>query len=183
MSTDEMLAGLREGKLDLAFVVRPPRAMLRGLRFEDLARDSSCIAMAPNHPLSVRASLTLEEIAREPLIAYSRKEYPEYHESLEGLFSKSKAKPRIAEEHDSVSSLIAAVEAGGGVALVAESLSCISGLRLKLLPISPPPAPLVIGVACGKGRATPAAEVFLNSARQAAKSSDRHAGENTAGAN
>src|SRR5712671_2223153 len=39
-STEEMLAGLREGRLQVAFVVRLTRAMLRGLRFEELVRDS-----------------------------------------------------------------------------------------------------------------------------------------------
>src|SRR3989442_3260045 len=33
LSTEEMLAGLREGKLQLAFVVRPTPRMMRGLRF------------------------------------------------------------------------------------------------------------------------------------------------------
>jgi DNA-binding transcriptional LysR family regulator len=42
---------LREGALQMAFVVRLP-AMLRGLRFEELARDSLCLAVAPKHPLA-----------------------------------------------------------------------------------------------------------------------------------
>src|ERR1043165_5766028 len=41
-STEEMLAGLREGRLQVAFVVRLPRALLRGLQFAELARDSIC---------------------------------------------------------------------------------------------------------------------------------------------
>src|SRR2546428_351775 len=40
LSTEEMLAGLREGKLQIAFMVRPTAAMLRGLYFEELARDA-----------------------------------------------------------------------------------------------------------------------------------------------
>ena len=33
LSTEEMLARLRDGVLQIAFLVRPTRAMLRGLRF------------------------------------------------------------------------------------------------------------------------------------------------------
>jgi DNA-binding transcriptional LysR family regulator len=166
LSTEEMLAGLREGKLQIAFVVRLTPAMMRGLHFEELARDSIFLAVAPRHPLARRRTVTLEEAAREPLIAYSRKDYPEAHEFLAAMFATIKSKPRIAEEHDSVSSLIAAVEAGGGVAVAPQSLACIAGPRLKLIPFSPAPEPLVVGAAWSNGGLTAAAARFLELAKK-----------------
>jgi DNA-binding transcriptional LysR family regulator len=165
LSTEEMLAGLREGALQMAFVARHP-ALLRGLRFEELARDSFCLAVAPKHPLAGRRAVKLAEVAREPLITYSRKDYPDAHENLAAMFSTLKSKPRIAEEHDSVSSLIAAVEAGNGVAIAPQSLACTAGPRLKLIPFSPALAPLVVGAAWIKNGLTPAAERFLTCARE-----------------
>jgi DNA-binding transcriptional LysR family regulator len=165
-STEEMLAGLREGKLQIAFVVRLSRAMLRGLRFEELARDSMRLAVAPKHPLAARRTVTLAEVAREPLITYSRKDYPDAHENLAAMFSAIKSKPRIVEEHDSVSSLIAAVEAGNGVTIAPESLTCTAGPRLKLIPFSPALPPLVVGAAWAKTGLTAAAERFLKCARE-----------------
>ncbi len=167
LSTEEMLAGLREGRLQIAFLVRPRAAVLRELRFEELMRDPLRLAVALNHPLARRRVVTLAEIAREPLIAYSRKDYPDYHEMLATVFSTTKSRPRIAEEHDGVSSLISAIEAGVGLALVPESLVCVAGARLKLLPLSPPPQPLVIGMASPKAGRTPAAERFLRCAQEA----------------
>ena len=169
LSTEEMLAGLREGALQMAFVVRLPPAMLRGLRFEELARDPFCLAVAPKHPLAGRRSVKLAEAAREPLITYSRKDYPEAHENLAAMFAAIHIKPRIAEEHDSVSSLIAAVEAGNGVAVAPQSLACTAGPRLKLIPFSPALAPLVVGAAWIKSGLTPAAERFLICARESVK--------------
>ncbi|MBI2947810.1 MAG: LysR family transcriptional regulator [Verrucomicrobia bacterium] len=168
LSTEEILAGLREGKLQIAFVVRLTPAWLRGLRFEELARDPICLAFTPKHPLAGRRTVALAEIAREPLITYSHKEYPDAHEWLAALFAAIKRKPRIAEEHDSVSSLIAAVEAGNGVAIAPQSLSCTAGPRLKLVPLSPAPAPLVIGAAWSKSGLTAAGEQFLKCAQAAA---------------
>jgi DNA-binding transcriptional LysR family regulator len=168
LSTEEMLAGLRDGRLQIAFVVRLTPAMLRGLRFEELARDSICLAVAPKHPLARRRTVTLTEAAREPLITYSRKDYPEAHEMLDVMFAGIKGKPRIAEEHDSVSSLIAAVESGAGVALAPQSLTCTAGPRLKLIPLSPAPDPLVIGAAWTKEGLTAAAERFLKCAKETA---------------
>jgi DNA-binding transcriptional LysR family regulator len=60
LSTEEMLAGLREGTLQLAFVVRLTPAMLRGLRFEELARDPFCLAVAPKHPLAGRRTVNFD---------------------------------------------------------------------------------------------------------------------------
>ena len=166
LSTEEMLAGLREGKLQIAFVVRLTPALLRGLRFEELARDPMSLAVAPKHPLAGRRTVTLAEVAREPLITYSRKDYPDAHENLAAMFAAIKSKPRIAEEHDSVSSLIAAVEAGNGVAIAPQSLACTAGPRLKLIPFSPAPAPLIIGAAWSKDGLTAAAERFLKCAKE-----------------
>jgi len=163
-----MLAGLREGRLQIALVVRLTPAMLRGLRFEELARDSICLAVAPTHPLAGRRTVTLSEVAREPLITYSRKDYPEAHEHLAAMFAAIKSKPRITEEHDSVSSLIAAVESGAGVAIAPQSLTCTAGLRLKLIPLSPAPQPLIIGAAWSKNGLTVAAERFFKCAKATA---------------
>jgi len=165
-STEEMLAGLREGRLQIAFVVRLTPALLRGLRFAELSRDSICLAVAPKHPLAGRRTVTLAEIAREPLITYSRKDYPDAHENLAALFAAIKIKPHIVEEHDSVSSLIAAVESGTGVAVAPQSLTCTAGPRLKLIPFSPALEPLVVGVAWSNHELTAAAERFLKCARE-----------------
>ena len=166
LSSEEMVAGLREGKIEIAVMVRPTRGMLRGLRFEEVARDPMCLAVPPKHPLTRHRSVTLVQIAREPLVVFSRADYPDYHELLETIFDGSKFKPRIGEEHDSGTSLIAAVESGAGVAITSESLGCSAGPRLKLLPISPAPPPITLGVAWRSGVLSTTAQTFLDSARQ-----------------
>src|SRR5215471_10830047 len=49
LSSEEMLAGIREGGLALALMVRPNKKLLQGLAFEEVARDSMCLAVPPNH--------------------------------------------------------------------------------------------------------------------------------------
>ena len=137
LSTEEMLAQLGEKKLQVALTVRPPARLLRGLRCAELARYEMCVALAPQHPLAKLKFVSLEQISREPLIAYSRKDYPEYHEQLEKLFAPFGGKPRLAGEHDGITSLIADVEVGRGFALVPSCVACMAGPRLKLLPLRP----------------------------------------------
>jgi DNA-binding transcriptional LysR family regulator len=166
LSTEEMLAGLREAKLQFAFMVRCTPALLRGLQFEELLREPICLAVAPKHPLAGRRTVTVAEAAKEPFIGYSRKEYPDAYEMFSALFAAIKPIPRIVEEHDSVSSLIAAVEAGTGVAVAPESLICTAGARLKLIPFSPAPEPLVIGLVWPRKSLTAPAERFLEAAKR-----------------
>ncbi len=169
LSTEEMLAAVREGKLALALLVRPCRAMLRGLHFAELLRDRFVLAVPPNHPFAGARSVTLSQLAQEPLVVFSRKDYPEYHELIETLLAAVKAKPRITEEHDSASSLLAAIESGVGVALVPQSFSCLTGERLRLLPLTPAPEPMLIGAVWPKEGLTPTAESFWKCARTAAE--------------
>jgi LysR family transcriptional regulator, benzoate and cis,cis-muconate-responsive activator of ben and cat genes len=145
LSTEEMLSQIGEKKLQVALTVRPSAKLLRGLNVEELARYAICVAVAPKHPLAKLKFVSLEQISREPLIAYTRKDYPEYHAMLEKLFAPVGRKPRIIAEHDGVSSIVAAVEAGRGFALVPSCVASMVGPRLKLIPLKPalPAVPVV----------------------------------------
>jgi DNA-binding transcriptional LysR family regulator len=161
LSTEEMLARLGERKLQVALTVRPPGKMPRGLRFEELARYAMCVAVAPKHPLAKARFISFGQVAHEPLIAYSRKDYPEYHAMLGKLFAPVGHKPRIAGEHDSVTSLIAAVESGGGFALVPGCVACMAGPRLKLIPLRPALPPIPVAAVWLKGSETEIVKGFI----------------------
>jgi DNA-binding transcriptional LysR family regulator len=167
LSTQEMLRGLRDGKLDAALLIQLSAKVLRGLVFEELHRYAVCVATHPAHPLARMRKVGLEQIAGERLIAYTLADYPEYHAWLAGLFAPLKRPPQIAEEHDSSTSLIASVEAGRGVALVQQGFDCMAGPRLKIRPLTPAPPPLVVGVAYRKDTNAPAKEEFISAARNA----------------
>jgi DNA-binding transcriptional LysR family regulator len=161
LSTEEMLAQLGERKLQVALTVRPPGKLLRGLRFEELARYAMCVAVAPKHPLAKLKFVSLEQLSREPMIAYSREDYPEYHAMLEKLFATVGRKPKIAGEHDGVTSIVAAVEAGRGFALVPSCVACMAGPRLKLLPLRPALPPIPVGAVWRPEAGAALAEQFM----------------------
>lgn len=144
LSTEEMLSGLRTGKLHVALTARQPQRMSRGLHFRELARYPMCAALPPGHPLAKSKTVGLPQLLREPLIAYSRAEYPEYHELLDELFADA-GTPHIAEEHDGITSIIAAVESGRGFALVPQCVECMAGPRVKVVPLHPAPEPIPVG--------------------------------------
>ncbi|HXM04824.1 MAG TPA: LysR substrate-binding domain-containing protein [Chthoniobacterales bacterium] len=117
---------------------------------------------------SAEKSLALADAAREPFIAYSREEFPDYHRRLNAVFAKVKVKSRIIEEHDGFSGIIPAVEARRGVALASESFAYSAGNRVRLLRLTPEPKPSIIGIAAPAGPLSPAAEKFWQCAEQTA---------------
>ncbi len=148
LSTEEMLAGLESGKLDLVLTVLPEMKRLGGL-FHCRLRDYTLSAALPlHHRLASRKAVQFEDLREEILLGYSRSGYPEYHESLIEYLGCPKTRPGqtpIQEEHESVTSLMAAVESGRGVALVASCLGKLAGSRIKIRPIIPSKMLITLG--------------------------------------
>jgi DNA-binding transcriptional LysR family regulator len=163
LSIEEMLQGLRVGRLNAALTVQASPKRMRGLVFEGLRTYPVCIAVHRKHPLARAKTVNLTQLEQEHLIVYSRTEYPDYHEWLRGVFEQAKQiLPTELEEHDSGAGIMAAVEAGRGVALVPSILSYFAGPRLKFLGLQPSPEPFVVGVAYHRRNLSPAARRFVN---------------------
>jgi len=145
LSSEEMLALLASKKIQVALTVRPPAKLLRGLAFLQLARYAMVVAVAPGHPLAKLKAIALLQAASEPLIGLNRRDYPEYHSEMKKIFAAVGRKPNVAEEHEGGTGIIAAVEAGRGIALVPSSLACIVGTRVKLIPLNPALPPISVG--------------------------------------
>jgi DNA-binding transcriptional LysR family regulator len=99
------------------------------------------------------------------LIGYTRKDYPDYHEAMKKIFAVTGKMPRISEEHDGVNSIIAAVEAGHGFALVPSCIVCMAGPRLKLIPVAPGVAPIPVVAAWRTKEISDLVEKFVAAAR------------------
>lgn len=165
LSTRQLLLGLQSGQLDVALMIQPDKQSLMTLAFQPLLKHAGCIAMHPDHPLAKCKQVRLEQLNELNLIAYSRDEYAEYHNWLVNLFHNSTHKPEISEEHDSATSLIAAVEAGRGVAIVQQGFESLSGSRLVVTPIKPKSKPFVVGAAWNKKNENSLVRTFVDIVR------------------
>ena len=155
-SSPEMLAGLRDGNLDVAFLVEQVAAALVGIEFEPLRSFPIGIVVPPSHRWADRSAVSLNELDEERFVVYAPGLYPDYHELLQRVLGGRVDRLRIAEECDSGTSLLAAVETGCGVAITAEWTMDIAGGRLVFLPLDPPPDPAVVGMAFRDGEDSPA---------------------------
>jgi len=109
----------------------------------------------------------LEKLAAEPLVGLRRKDYPEYYHFLDRIFAPIRAKPRLAVECDSASSLITEVEAGHGLAPATPVFKLVAGKRLLYRPLTGTTEVLSVGIArASKGDVTPAGEKFCEILRE-----------------
>jgi DNA-binding transcriptional LysR family regulator len=167
-SEQELIDGLRNGKLELALMPRGAGLQTVGLEFETLRSYPICVAVAPTHPFARRKTITLEMVAAEPMIGFNRKDYPEYYVGLDRIFEPLGVKPRVVVECDSSSSLITEIETGRGVAIASPILRHASGKRLVYRPLNGTTEMMSVGIArATKGDVTPAGEKFCEILRKA----------------
>jgi len=176
LSRDGIIAGLHDATLELAVMAQATGEGMMGIEFEVLRTYPWCVALTNAHPFSRLKSVSLAKLATEPLIGLRRKDYSEYYRILEQIFAAISAKPRIAVECDSISSLVVEVEAEHGVALVPTILKLVSGKRLIYRPLTGTTETQSVGIArATKGDVTPAGEKFCEIVRQISRQSPRKA--------
>ena len=167
LSEQELIDGLRNGRLELALMPRGAGPQSVGLEFETLRSYPICVAVAPTHRFARLKTITLEMVATEAMIGFNRKDYPEYYVGLDRIFEPLGIKPRVVVECDSSSSLITEIETGRGVAIASPVLRHASGKRLLYRPLTGTTEVLSVGIArATKGDVTPAGEKFCEILRK-----------------
>src|SRR6266581_3116561 len=157
-SEQELIDGLRNGRLELALMPRGTGPQSVGLEFETLRSYPICVAVAPTHRFARLKTITLEMVATEAMIGFNRKDYPEYYVGLDRIFEPLGIKPRIVVECDST---------GRGVAIASPVLRHASGKRLLYRPLTGTTEVLSVGIARAiKGDVTPAGEKFCEILRK-----------------
>jgi DNA-binding transcriptional LysR family regulator len=173
LSTDELIAGLRDGTLELAIMVQPIGGQTAGIEFETLRSYVWCVVLSRAHPLARLKSIQLENLASERLVILNRKSYSEYQRILEHIFAPVSGKPRIAMECDSESSLFMEVEAGRAIAVVTTIAKLTAGKRLVYRPLAGTTETQAVGIARAlKGDVTPAGEKFCEILRTISRTSN-----------
>jgi DNA-binding transcriptional LysR family regulator len=167
-AVDQNIAGVRDGRLELAMIVPPLKANWLGeLRFQELAAVRVCLAVSRHHLFAGRKSVSLADAAREPFIGLTLEKYPHYQEYVAAIFARVNGKPRIVDEHDGWAEVFSAVAASTGVAISSDAFSYMLSDRVKLVRLTPEPERVVIGIITRKGKLSPAAEKFCQCAKEA----------------
>jgi DNA-binding transcriptional LysR family regulator len=167
-SYERILTGLRDGRLQLAFIIRSSkRGAFRDLRFEELLREQVRLAVSPTHRFAQRRSVSLADAAKEPLVGLTREDFPDYNAYLNAVFAPVRNKPRVIEEHDSITSFISAIEAGTAVGISVDGLGYSLGSRVKLTATHSRAKTTFLRHRHAKRKLSPATEKFCQCGREA----------------
>lgn len=164
LSTTEMLAGLRAGKLDLTIGPRPA-TVPAGIECRTLRDEGMLLALPPRHALAKAPNIAVKKLASIPLLAFPAADYPEYVEHVAAYLRAHEVKFAPVQECDGVMSLISAVESGTGAAFVSESIACLFPRRVPLRKLKPAPARFPVALSWRPKNATPLVRDFVEALR------------------
>jgi DNA-binding transcriptional LysR family regulator len=118
----ELLAGLREERLDIAFI-RSGLADAAGLAVHDLLQEDMAVALPARHRLARRPHLTLKDLAAETFILYRRPDGRGLYDVIISACSEAGFSPHVGQEAPRIVSTLNLVAAGLGITIVPASLS------------------------------------------------------------
>ena len=161
-TTVELLRRLETHAIDVALVrvpvVEPTTAELTMLR-----RERVMAAVSADSRFAHRRSVSLAELAEEPLITYSPSRVPGMYSFIMLAFAEAGVQPRIAQQAVQVQQFVGLVESGLGVAFIPASGGKYTGDGVRLLRIDPEPVAFRVGLAlaCLPDAMTPTARNFI----------------------
>jgi len=166
--SDDLCHELRSGMLHLALMMQPSEELITGIEFEEIGRYPFFVAMASGHSLTRMKAVSLETLAKQPLVVLDRRRNSEFHRILKRVFAP--LHPNIATESDSMNSLITEINIGKCVAVVSEAFKLAVGKRLSYRKLANADFSMCVGIARAKnGDLPPAAEKLCGSIRKVGK--------------
>lgn len=161
----QALPALEAGDIDIAFA-RLEGNLGRHLQSMPLAEERLAVAIPNDHPLCGREAIELKALADETLVMASRDVSPMYFDLLVGLCKASGFAPRIVHQVRSVSSQVAFVSCGQGIALVPASMDKLAPENVLVRPLQPEIKIVTTAIAWHGGHSNPLVDAMLDKARQ-----------------
>lgn len=161
----EAIPALEAGDIDIAFA-RLEGSLGRHLQSMPLSEDRLAIAMPKDHPLAASESINLQALADETLVMASRDVSPVYFDYLVGLCKSSGFAPRIVHQVRSVSSQVAFVSCGQGIALVPTSMDKLAPENVLVRPLQPEVKVVTTAMAWHGVNSNPLVDAMIDQAKQ-----------------
>lgn len=130
----EAAPGLLDGAFDMAFY-RLEGNPVNGLDAFPVTYEKLWTAVPADHPFAEATSIALSSIADSPVVMPSRKVSPVYFDSIISGCKRHGLNPRILHEVRSISSQLAYVSCGQGLALVPGSMKRLAPENVRVIPL------------------------------------------------
>lgn len=133
LTTLQQLDALKAGRIDLGFGRLPlTDARVAG---EVVAQEAMVAALPAGHVLARRRSVSLAQLAEQPLLLYPARPRPSYADQVLAVFESRGLQPRIALEANELQTAVGLVTAGIGYALVPSSVQAMQREGVAYVPL------------------------------------------------
>ncbi|MFK7910399.1 MAG: LysR family substrate-binding domain-containing protein, partial [Akkermansiaceae bacterium] len=163
-TSEEMLEGLADGRLDLVIGVSNEDS---SIEWQTLRKEHFMLAVSADHPLARKRKITPAHLDGERMLLLSRADYPGYWGEVTDYFRSHNINAKVAGEFDGIASMRLGLEAGIGIALVAARARMGDQIKLKKLTPCPEPICVAAGIRAG-ARSSPVLRAFIDELKLAA---------------
>lgn len=146
-TSEQMIHGVRDGSFDLIIGVSMGDP---DFEWVPLREETFAVAIPSNHALVKKRKIKPFDLDGQKLLLLSRADYPGYWQEVMAYFKKYEMNAKVAGEFDGIASLRLGLEAGLGIALVAERAQL--GKQVKVTKIEPRPDSICVGIGYRAGR-------------------------------
>ena len=165
-SSGDMVSGLRDDRLDVAFI-RSGLVDPEGITVHPLLQEDMVAAFPARHPLSKRARLTLKDLADETLILYRRPDGRGLYDVIIAACAEAGFSPHVGQEAPRIVSTLNLVAAGLGITIVPASLSRLPLEGVTYKPLTGRPGIKVpLNLACRADERSAATLAFIDLVRR-----------------
>lgn len=146
-ATPVVLNQLLTGEIDLCLCNHI--SIKDSIQWTDLYDEDLFVCVPASHPLAKRSQISLQEIAKEPIITF-KKDYG-LRILTDQLFKEADIQPPITFEGEEIMTVAGLVEARLGVALIPH-IAGLDHINIVFLPVSTPVCCRTIGIAWNQNR-------------------------------
>ena len=165
-SSADMVSGLRDERLDVAFI-RSGLVDPEGITVHALLQEDTAVAFPAQHPLSRRPVLALKELSEETFILYRRPDGRGLYDVIIAACSAAGFSPHVGQEAPRIVSTLNLVAAGLGITIVPASLSRLPLEGVTYRPLTGRPAIKVpLNLACRADERSAATLGFIDLVRR-----------------
>jgi DNA-binding transcriptional LysR family regulator len=165
-SSGDMVSGLRDERLDVAFI-RSGLVDPEGITVHPLLQEDMVAAFPARHPLTKRARLTLKDVADETLILYRRPDGRGLYDVIIAACAEAGFSPHVVQEAPRIVSTLNLVAAGLGITIVPASLSRLPLEGVTYKPFAGRPGIKVpLNLACRADERSAATLAFIDLVRR-----------------
>ncbi len=132
-TTDQQLDALQKGNISVGFLRQPARN--DALYFETILREPFMVALPADHVLAAGSRVSLDMLATEPFIMFSRRQGPTFYDQIMSLCNQAGFSPTVAQEAVQMPTVLGLVSVGLGIALVPASVQNLqmTGVSYRVL--------------------------------------------------